>query len=204
MCQAGGPVVEERGEIFAESRESWRQAFLDGRAPQLSAAERLLRHLWLVPLPILGQHMQMEDWEPAFQFTEVALVALCWEGGIDSPLTSMVIAVPEGAFPEEFVDSRVDALTSAGLFVANGDAMGASSVMYVEVPGSLLQDGFFETTVADATVATFGDGVPYAPELFSLWKQPMYMNDMTLLYAAWQDGQETVRAQSYGVILEEM
>eukprot|EP00971_Amphidinium_carterae_P169803 3364209-Amphidinium_carterae.1 len=79
------PLLEARVDVGVAARESWRQAFMSGQAPQLRAAERLLRNIWVTPLTVLRDHLYITDWEPDVgQFCEVALVTLCWEGGVDT------------------------------------------------------------------------------------------------------------------------
>eukprot|EP00971_Amphidinium_carterae_P147954 2932812-Amphidinium_carterae.1 len=121
------PLLSERAETEALARESWRQAFLSGEAAQLRAAERLLRNVWVVPLSVLGGHLNITDWEPTHEFTEVALVALCWEGGVETAMSNFVMVVPEAALPEDFIDGSADALVSVGLYTASGEAIGACS-----------------------------------------------------------------------------
>eukprot|EP00971_Amphidinium_carterae_P147961 2932957-Amphidinium_carterae.1 len=116
-----------------------------------------LVNVWVVLLSVLGRHLQLDDWTTSCQHTEVALVAMCWESGVDSPMSSMVLAVPEAAFPEDFVDGRLDAPVSWSI---------CSQWRCDE--GSLVQEGLLEVTEAEATVATFGEGATAAHAIYDV------------------------------------
>eukprot|EP00971_Amphidinium_carterae_P182967 3630894-Amphidinium_carterae.1 len=53
-----------------------------------------------------------------------------------------------------------------GLYTASGETAGACSLLFVEVEGSFVREGLLKTTEVAASIATFGEGIPYAPELF--------------------------------------